>query len=454
MESLRHLPGVDSVLSDSRIEELIRQHTREPVIAIVRDVIARQRIAARSGEPVAPLNQIVDLVIGEVAQELRPRLRGIINGSGVIIQTNLGRAPISEEAARAMSRIATNYSNLEYDLELGERGSRATHLEPLLCTLTGAEAAIAVNNNAAALLLALAAVAAGREVVISRGQLVEIGGGFRIPDVMLQSGARLIEVGTTNRTYVRDYVDAMRESTGALLRVHASNFRVIGFTHEVSLKEMVNIARTRDLSVIDDLGSGTLIDTAQFGLAHESTVQESVATGADIVCFSGDKLLGGPQAGILVGRKSAIDRLRKHPLARAVRLDKASIAGLEVTLGHFHRGEATTKIPIWQMIAMPVSQIERRAQSWCEALRSAGHRVSVETSESAIGGGSLPGETLPTRVLAVESGAHRASAFARILRQADPPLVSRIERDRVLIDPRTVFPHQDSIVLHHLLQNI
>ena len=454
MDSLRQLPSVDRILSDKRIQELIQLFARDPVLATVRDVLACKRAEALEGHATPGLDHLVEIVIETVTRDARPRLRSIVNGTGVIIQTNLGRAPVSEESARAMAEIAMNYSNLEFDLDLGERGSRASLLEPLLCTLTGAEAAIAVNNNASALLLALAALTAGREVVISRGQLVEIGGGFRIPDVMLQSGARLVEVGTTNRTYARDYVEAITEATGALLRVHASNFRVLGFTHDTSLKELVDIARSRQVAVIDDLGSGTLLDTAQFGLAHEPTIKESVATGADVVSFSGDKLLGGPQAGILVGQKSAIDRLRRHPLARAVRLDKASIAGLEVTLGHYHRGEAVTKIPLWQMIATPLAEIERRVLVWSTALVASGHNVAVEPSESAIGGGSLPGETLPTRVLAIIPGNHGASALAKRLRQADPPLVARIERDRILIDPRTVFPHQDAIVLHHLLQNI
>ncbi len=454
MDILRNLPSVDHILSDNRVREAVARFKRDPVLATIRAVLAQARHRARETGEMPDLELLVDLVIDAVALDARPRLRRLINGTGVIIQTNLGRAPVSEEAARAMSDIAMHYSNLEFDLELGERGSRASLLEPLLRALTGAEAAIVVNNNASALLLSLAALTAGREVIISRGQLVEIGGGFRIPDVMQQSGARLIEVGTTNRTYARDYVEAINGATAALLRVHASNFRVVGFTHNTSLKELVEIGRSREIAVIDDLGSGTFLETAQFGLAHEPTIQESVAAGADVVSFSGDKLLGGPQAGILVGRKAAIDRLKSCPLARAVRLDKASIAGLEITLRHYQRGEAIEKIPLWKMIATPVTHIERRVRAWSVALSAAGKNVTIELSESAIGGGSLPGETLPTRVLVITPGPRGASALAKQLRQADPPLVTRIEHDRVLIDPRTVFPDQDPIVLHHLLQNI
>ena len=310
----------------------------------------------------------------------------------------------------------------------------------MLRQLTGAEGAIAVNNNASALLLTLSALAQGREVIISRGQAVEIGGGFRIPDVMLQSGARLVEVGTTNRTYLRDYESAITPETVAIMRVHASNFRVIGFTTSPSIHELGSLAQKRGLLLLDDLGSGCLLDTTQFGLAPEPTVGESIAAGADLVLFSGDKLLGGPQAGIIVGREELIAQLRRHPLARAVRMDKASIAALTATLHHYLRGEALTKVPVWRMIATPVRDIERRARRWARAVGAA---ARVVDGRSMIGGGSLPEESLPSKLVAVSGDGAYVAALARRLRTADPPVVARIEHDALLLDPRTVRPDED-----------
>jgi L-seryl-tRNA(Ser) seleniumtransferase len=448
MASPRDLPSLDRLLGQARLAGRPRALT----VAAGRRALAAARAAVLAGGPVPDVDTLTQRIADDLGAADRPRLRAVVNATGIVIQTNLGRAPISAAAAAAMAAVAAGYSNLEYDLDRGERGSRATHLEPLLTELTGAEGALAVNNNAAALLLALAALAREREVVISRGQLVEIGGGFRIPDVMRQSGAELVEVGTTNRTYARDYAEAIGARTAALLRVHSSNFRVVGFTHEPALSELVEVARQRDLLVIDDLGSGSLLDTAAHGLAHEPTVQESVSAGSDVVCFSGDKLLGGPQAGILVGRHRAIDQLKRHPLARAVRLDKASIAGLEATLQHYRRDEAAVEIPVWRMIATPLEALQRRASDWAVALSgSAALEGVVEPSCSAVGGGSLPGETLPTCVLALRARDRSADELAARLRGLDPPLVARIERERVLLDPRTVLPEQDTTVKEHLL---
>jgi L-seryl-tRNA(Ser) seleniumtransferase len=446
MASPRDLPALDRLIGAPQLVGL----PRPLVVDAARRVLASARAAILAGGDAPTLEGLTETVVAEVAVDALPRLRTAINATGVVIQTNLGRAPVSRAAAEAMAAVAASYSNLEYDLDRGERGSRTTHLEPLLRDLSGAEAALAVNNNAAALLLALAALAAGREVAIARGQLVEIGGGFRIPDVMRQSGARLVEVGTTNRTYARDYVEATSPDTAALLRVHSSNFRIVGFTHEASLADLVAVARERGLVTIDDLGSGSFLDTAEYGLAHEPTVAESVAAGADVVCFSGDKLLGGPQAGILVGRKESIDKLKRHPLARAVRLDKASIAGLEATLRHYRRGEATQEIPIWRMIAARPDELERRAQVWADALTGTALAATVEHGESAVGGGSLPGETLPTRLLALR--ARSVEALAASLRRGRIPLIGRIERDRLLLDPRTVLPEQDTVVKQLLVE--
>ncbi len=364
----------------------------------------------------------------------------MINATGVILHTNLGRAPLSQATLTAMAACAAGYSSLEYDLEAGARGSRHEHLGTLLRLLTGAESALIVNNNASSVLLALAALAAGREVVISRGQLVEIGGGFRIPDVLRQSGARLVEVGTTNRTYVEDYASAMTPDTALLLRVHASNFRVLGFVHNPTLAELVTLAHRSGLPMVDDLGSGSLLPTERFGLAHEPMVQESLAAGADLVCFSGDKLLGGPQAGILVGKTAAIAQLRRHPLTRALRPDKATIAGLHATLLHYVRGEAESAIPVWRMISVTREELEARARRLAATLESL--PVEVVPTEATVGGGSLPGETLPSAALAIW-GAGSVAGLATQLRHWRTPIVGRIAEDRLLLDLRTVSPDQD-----------
>jgi L-seryl-tRNA(Ser) seleniumtransferase len=417
------------------------------VAQLAREVLAEARAAIAQGRPAPSHEQLAEAVLHRAHAVLRPSLRPVINATGVIVHTNLGRAPLSDEAVAAMEAVSRGYSNLEFDLESGERGSRHVHLEGLLCRLTGAEAALVVNNNAAAVLLALTALCQGREVVVSRGQAVEIGGGFRIPDILRQSGARLVEVGTTNRTYLHDYESAIGPETAALLRVHASNFRIVGFTHSVPLREMAELAHSRGLILIDDLGSGCLLDTTRFGLAYEPTPQESLRDGADLVCFSGDKLLGGPQAGIVLGRRELVERLRRHPLARAVRLDKASTAALQATLLHYLRGEALTKVPVWRMIAMPLREVERRARRWARTL---GPPAQVRPSRSMVGGGSLPEEGVPTRVLAVPGEGALLLEVARRLRLGEPSVVGRIEADALLLDPRTVDPRDDAALLSAL----
>ena len=378
-------------------------------------------------------------------QQLRPTIRPVINATGVIIHTNLGRALLSPAACAAMEQAARSYSNLEYDLKAGQRGSRYVHAEELLCRLTGAEAALVVNNNAGAVLLILSALARGREVIISRGQLVEIGGGFRIPDVMRQSGAILVEVGTTNRTHRRDYEAAITDQTAMLLRVHRSNFRLTGFVTEPTLAEMADLAHSQGLLVGDDLGSGTLLDTADYGLAHEPTIQESLAAGADIVSCSGDKLLGGPQAGIILGHADLIAQLRRFPLTRALRVDKTTLAGLQATLLHYVKSEATREVPVWRMIAIPLEALAVRAEAWAGRLAAAGLRSKVRDGRSAVGGGSLPGETLPTRLLALlEPSPERLASF---LRHADPPVIARVEDEQLVLDPRTVQPEEENELL-------
>jgi len=441
----RRLPSIDRLLSDERLRGLSERYAAGIITDVAREHLAAARRAIAAGQPCPSYDAIVSSLLERVNSLVAPTLRPVINATGVILHTNLGRAPLSDEAAAAMDAVARGYSNLELDLESGGRGSRHSHLEGLLCRLTGAEAAIAVNNNAAAVLLALAALAGGREVIISRGQLVEIGGGFRVPDVMAASGARLVEVGTTNRTYLADYEAAITPDTAALLRVHTSNFRIIGFAESPSLDDLARLAHERGLLLLDDLGSGCLLDTTRFGLGREPTVQESLAAGADLVFFSGDKLLGGPQAGIIVGRRDLVKTLRGHPLARAVRMDKTYIAALAATLSHYVKDEALTKIPVWRMIAMPLAAVERRARRWAKAL---GPPTRVVDGRSMIGGGSLPEESLPTRLLALGGDVPAGvETLARRLRRGDPPVIARIERDLLLLDPRTVDPRQDRVLV-------
>ena len=447
----RSLPSVDRFLSDERILSLVTSYSREAVLDLVKAQLDDTRRAITSGAEAPALDELVDAIEARASAQWSPWPAPIINATGVILHTNLGRAPLSHEATEAARLAATGYSDLELDLHTGRRGSRQAYIGSLLCQLTGAEAAIVVNNNAAAILLGLAAIAAGKEVIVSRGEAIEIGGGFRIPDVLRQSGAILVEVGTTNRTYVRDFEAAITEDTGAFLSAHASNFRVTGFTHSPELSELVEAGRQRGIIVLHDLGSGCLLDTSRYGLAHEPTPQESVRAGAGLAFFSGDKLLGGPQAGIVVGKQHLIDVVSKHPLARAVRIDKLSIAALSATLLHYIKQEAEEKVPVWRMIAMPLSRLEATSRRWSEAL---GPRASVADSLSTIGGGSLPGETLPSRVVSIDTTGYRGGAevLAQRLREGRPPIVGRIEDERILIDPRTVLPEDEEALLRGVRQ--
>lgn len=438
---LRRLPSVDALLRDERLEPLVARGGRDLVTAAVREVLDEARRGVRGGGIVASREALLASVAGCVESWLSPSLRPVINATGVILQTNLGRAPLSARALEAMRQVAA-YSNLEFDLEAGQRGSRYRHAEGLLQRLTGAEGALLTNNNAGAVLLALSALAQGRQVIVSRGQLVEIGGGFRIPEVLAQSGARLVEVGTTNRTYARDFEAACGPETAVLLYVHPSNFRLVGFVREPEVAELARLARDKGVLLVADQGSGALLDTAAFGLAHEPTAREYVAAGADLVTFSGDKLLGGPQAGIIVGRAELIARLRSHPLARALRVDKLTIAGLSATLAAYLTGHATEELPVWQMIALGPEAIKRRARRLARRLRALGVGADVIAGRSTVGGGSLPGETLPTYLVAPRGPS--AQVLARRLRLGEPAVVGRIEEDRFLIDLRTVLPGQEA----------
>ncbi|HLH62919.1 MAG TPA: L-seryl-tRNA(Sec) selenium transferase [Ktedonobacteraceae bacterium] len=455
-EQLRLLPSIDELLHSSAGQELIERFSRPLVLRALRATIAQARASISAGAACPSWEALLLVVEQTLEQEQQANLRPVINATGVIINTNLGRAPLSQSALAAVQQVAGGYSNLEYDLEAGERGSRHTHVAGLLCDLTRAEAALVTNNNAAAVLLALSTLAMGREVIISRGQLVEIGGGFRVPDVMRQSGCHLVEVGTTNRTRIADYEAALSGQTALLLSVHPSNFQITGFTESTPISAIAELAHRHDLLVMDDLGSGCLLPSERYGLAHEPMPQESIAAGADIVCFSGDKLLGGPQAGILLGKAAVLQRIAKHPLMRAVRIDKMTLAALEATLRHYQRAEAETHIPIWRMISTSPAKVASRATSWSSQLRAYGIAARTQRGESTIGGGSLPGETLPTTLLALDAAGVSIplDELAKRLRTRKIPIIGRIFRDALLLDPRTVLEEQDGEVIEGLVEQI
>jgi L-seryl-tRNA(Ser) seleniumtransferase len=455
-EQLRLLPSVDELLHSSSGQQLVQQYSRSMTLRAVRASIAQARTQIRQGAPCPSSDELLTVAENLLDESQRPSLQPVINATGVIINTNLGRSPLSQEALQAVQRVAGGYTNLEYELEAGERGSRHAHVSALLCELTGAEAALVTNNNAAAVLLALSTLAAEREVIISRGQLVEIGGGFRVPDVMRQSGCELVEVGTTNRTRLSDYMAAITERTALLLTVHQSNFQIVGFTESTPVEAMAELAHQQELLLMDDLGSGCLLASERYGLGHEPMPQERIAAGADVVCFSGDKLLGGPQAGILVGKAAVLEHISRHPLMRAMRIDKMTLAALEATLRHYQREEAETRIPIWRMIAASPGSIAGRAASWVSKLQKDGIPARMQRGESTVGGGSLPGETLPTTLLALDAGnlSIPLDELAKRLRLRSAPLIVRILRDALLIDPRTVLAEQDNEVVQALIDEL
>ena len=443
----RNLPSVDSVLSQGDVATVSQSFDRDWVVSVVREELETARDGIRNGGESPDVERIASLVYRRLYDTIRAEPRQVINATGVVIHTNMGRAPLSRSAIEASNQAAQGYSSLELDLITGRRGSRQSQLQALLCQITGAEAALAVNNNASAMLLGLSALAAGKEVVVSRSEAVEIGGGFRVPDVLRQSGGTLVDVGTTNRTYVRDYEEAVTENTAAFLKVHSSNFRVEGFTASVDTNDLAELGERLRIPVLHDVGSGSLLLTEKYGMVHEPTPQESIKDGAGLVFFSGDKLLGGPQAGIVIGKKELVDILAQHPLARAVRIDKLSLASLSATLAHYLKGEAENEIPVWRMISASEADLKKRAKLWQSVL---GCSSSIEKSRSAVGGGSLPGETLPTWVLSLDCQNVGAEGVMRRLRESDTPVVARIDENRVLLDPRTVLPEEDGPLLDAL----
>ena len=451
-QKLRHLPAIDALLKAGRLQSLMKNHHRALVVDAARETLDDIRASVLHADaPVPPIEAIAEAVEARLADTLSPTLKTVINATGVIVHTNLGRSLLSQRAQKAMVEAAQGYNNLEYNLAAGKRGSRYHHAEALLCRLTGAEAAVVVNNNAAALVLALSTIAREKEVLINRSQLIEIGGKFRIPDIMAQSGATLVEVGSTNKTYIEDYEDNLHTvNTGLILRVHHSNFKIVGFTSEPTLAELVDLGMRYGVPVMDDLGSGTLLDTEQFGLEHEPTIQESLAAGVSIVTASGDKLLGGPQAGIILGKADIIERIKKNPLTRAFRVDKVTLAALQATLLAYLENRAIEEIPTWQMVSADIATLNRRAKRWQRALSAAGISAKVIDGFSTVGGGSLPGQQFPTRVLALKTP--NASALSEKLRAANPPIVARVENEAIIFDPRTVLPAQDKLLVT-LIQN-
>ncbi len=459
---LRRIPAVDDLLASPRIQQLLAAHPRWAVVEAVREVLAdrRQHVLSGAVSPEAAEMLLtpaaISTAVAEATEEKAgPSLVRVLNASGVVLHTNLGRAPLASAALRAIGAAAQGYTNLEFDLTTGSRGSRQVHVEADLCTLTGAEAALVVNNNAAAVLLAINTLADGKEIVVSRGQLVEIGDSFRIPDVMIRAGGRLREVGTTNRTHLRDFEEAIGPETALILRVHRSNFQILGFTADVDTPDLVALARRRGVLLMEDLGSGALLDLSLLGLRHEPMAGDAIRAGVDLVSFSGDKLLGGPQAGILVGRRDLLARVRRNPLARTVRIDKLCLAALGATLRLYREPvRALEEIPILRMLGLTAAAIGARAEALAGALRSAvpDAAISVEHETSEVGGGALPLQTLPTRVLALRPARGSAANLEGRLRRGSPPVLVRIKGDRILLDLRTVDASEDAALLQAVRQ--
>jgi L-seryl-tRNA(Ser) seleniumtransferase len=454
---LRSLPKTDELLKREDLAALEHELGRDVVVDAVRDAIEAVRAAVLAGGDVAfDADSIAADAIRAADERMRPSLRPVINATGIIVHTNLGRSRLSEDALRAVVEIAGNYSTLEYDVESGERGSRHSHIERLVCDVTGAEAAMAVNNNAAAVLLVLTALASRKEAIVSRGQLVEIGGSFRIPDVMRQSGAKMVEVGATNKTHLADYAAAITSKTGLLLKVHSSNFRVVGFTEEVTLADLVALGAERGVPVYEDQGSGVLIDLAPYGLPDEPTVRSSIEAGVDLVSVSGDKLLGGPQAGIIAGKSEFIARLKKHPLARALRLDKMTLAALESTLRLYLDPErALLQIPTLRMLTRRPSDVAASARLLVDNIVAAtgdAFWVAAMPDVSRAGGGALPLADIPTTIVTLEPRTMSANDLEQQLRLGNPTIVARIRDDRVILDPRTLSAHEESLIVARLAE--
>jgi L-seryl-tRNA(Ser) seleniumtransferase len=455
---LSQIPNVDHILSKPEMVQLGTRYPKGIILEAVRrgldhlrQTIINARDPAKLDQSIFSFERLLPRFVEEIGNQVNPSLRRVINATGVVIHTNLGRSLLHEDAVTHIAGVSRHYSNLEFDLAQGRRGSRYAHVEEILCRLTGAEAALVVNNNAAAVLLVLNTIAAGREVVVSRGQLVEIGGAFRIPDVMNRSGAVLREVGTTNRTHLSDYEAAIGEQTALILKVHTSNFRILGFTSQVELRELAEMAHARHLPLMEDLGSGCLIDLSAYGLDREPTAQEAIKEGADIVTFSGDKLMGGPQAGIILGKREYIDRVKVNPLNRALRIDKLTLAGLESTLFlYLDEERAIGEIPSLRMLTYSADELRKKARRLARKIRAriqTGLRIGVRDDVSQVGGGAYPVQLLPTKVITLTPDQGSAQQLERRMRQAGTPIIARVSREEVLLDVRTIGDDEADLVV-------
>ena len=454
----RSIPKVDVLLENQDIVTLIENHHRDVVVDVIREEIDKLRNFIKENDDVnlieTKINNLIENIKISTEKVYSYNIKKVINGTGTILHTNLGRAIISKKHADYLSEVVTSYSNLEYNLEEGKRGERYSHFEKLICKITGAEAAMAVNNNAAAVMLVLSSMAAEREVIVSRGELVEVGGKFRIPDVMKSSNAHLVEIGTTNKTHLEDYEDAISENTGAFLKVHTSNFKILGFTESVSIEELCKLGREKDIPVIQDIGSGVLIDLSKYGLEYEPTVQDSIKAGVDVVSFSGDKLLGGPQAGIIVGKKKYIDKMKKNPLTRAFRIDKFTATILEMIFQEYlNEEDAIKNIPVLSLITKDLKEIEKNANALFNKIENLENvaDINVEDTFSQIGGGSLPAERIKSKSVTIMPKNISTQSLEAKLRAGKNPVVGRISEEKLILDMRTVLEDEIDILAQKLI---
>jgi len=443
---LSKIPSVEKILQNKNLKSLIQKHSRKMLTQMVRKVISEEKKNAYKNSRLYSSKERINKIREYFEKENLSFLQGVINGSGVILHTNLGRAPLGKEMLAAVQTSLQGYTNLEYDLAEGNRGKRGEIVEKLLCTLSHSEKSLVVNNNAGAIFLILNTLAKNKEVIVSRGELVQIGGGFRIPEILEQSGAHLREVGTTNQTFIEDYEKAINDNTAVLLKVHQSNFNMSGFVHQAEVKELKKLGKRYNLPLILDLGSGTFLNTENFGLKHEPTVQESIRTGADIACFSTDKLLGGPQGGVICGKEVYLKKISQHPLFRTLRVDKITLTILQEILLSYLKSEAITKIPIWKMISCPLEKIAIRSQNICQELKKEDIPAFTKEGETAIGGGSLPEQTLPTKLIMIKPPCP-VEIFSKELRLYRPPLLGRKEKEYFILDPRCIDPSSDNLVI-------
>jgi len=443
---LSKIPSVEIILQNKSLKPLIQKNSRKILTQAVRKVISEEKINARKNGRLYSAKERINKIKEYLEKENLSFLQEVINGSGVILHTNLGRAPLGKEMLATVQPSLQGYANLEYDLAGGSRGKRGEIVEKLICTLSHSEKSLVVNNNAGAIFLILNTLAKNKEVIVSRGELVQIGGGFRIPEILEQSGARLREVGTTNQTFIEDYKKAINDDTALILKVHQSNFNMDGFVHQVEAKELKKLGERYNLPVIVDLGSGTFLNTENFGLKHEPTVQESIRAGADIVCFSTDKLLGGPQGGVICGKDIYLKKISQHPLFRTLRVDKITLTILQEILLSYLKGEAVSKIPIWKMISCPLDKIAARSQNICQKLKKEDIPAFTKEGQTAIGGGSLPGQTLPTKLIIIKPPCP-VEIFSKELRSFSPPLMGRKEKEFFILDPRCIDPSSDNLVI-------